>query len=388
VVSWTHRISGLCLLLLPTYAILRSVGDLKIHFYNIKQAWVWVLADLKWLLLMGFAAIFKGIELPEQGKFNAAQKLNFMMVMSTYPVYIGTGFVMWISGTALLAWLIHFGMAILATPFILGHIFMATIPSSTRKGLQGMLTGRVDRRWAKHHHRRWYRENFEDVYAASHPTPVSRQFEAVTKRVASQEDAVRDTNGMNGKNIASAADATSDSAQLLQSERLRAIVLGLQSGSQRPQWIACGRAAIEACAREGDWRLAAGLFREVWPDVREMDLNREEWRAIIRTLLEQHDLRTAAKAAALRILQDPRDGIAVNCLMKVAEAALRARASQDATKIYLFLSRHCADSPYSGYFHRGIELAEQWAGNGSNATAAHVITLEGSDSEAQPDARV
>jgi formate dehydrogenase subunit gamma len=421
VVSWIHKISGLCLLLFPTYAILRSVCDVRIHFYNIKQAWVWVLADVKWLLLMGFAAVFKRIQLPEQGKFNAAQKLNFMMVMSTYPIYICTGLVMWISGAALWAWLIHFGMAILATPFILGHIFMATIPSSTRKGLQGMFSGFVDRRWAKHHHRRWFREHFEDsspaavILAAertrkedcespmpetrtisgydvgSRLTPVSSQLEALTGRadvVASREDSMRDTNEGNGGNVANTADATSDGVHLLQSNRLRAIVLGLRSGSRRQHWIAYGRAAMEESAREGDWSLTAGLFRELWPEVRDVNLNREEWRAIIRTFLGQQDLRTAAKAAAVRILQDSRDGVAVDCLMKVAEAALRKRASQDATKIYVFLSRHCADSPYSGYFQRGIELAEEWAGNGSSAPTGFDISLGGRNSETQPDARV
>jgi formate dehydrogenase gamma subunit len=391
VVSSIHKISGLCLLLFPTYAILRSVGDVRIHLYNIKQAWVWVLADVKWLLVMGFAAVFKWIRLPEQGKFNAAQKLNFMMVMATYPIYIGTGLVMWISGAALLAWLIHFGMAILATPFILGHIFMATIPSSTRKGLQGMFSGLVDRRWAKHHHRRWFRETFEKVHTGSHPTSSSTQFEGARGRAANvkaQPEGERGTDSRNGDRIASTASATPVSAELLQSERLRAIVLGLRSGSQREHWISFGRAAIEESAREGDWSLAVGLFREVWPDARDMDLNGEMWRAIIRTLLEQHDMRTAAKAAALRILQDSRDGVAVDCLMKVAEVALRARASQDAMRIYVFLSRHCADSPYSGYFHRGIELAKEWAGNGGRAATAYDVTLGGRDSEAQPDARV
>jgi hypothetical protein len=52
-------------------------------------------------------------------------------------------------------------MAILATPLIAGHMFMATLNPSTRKGLQGMISGFVDRQWAKHHYRRWYRENFE-----------------------------------------------------------------------------------------------------------------------------------------------------------------------------------------------------------------------------------
>lgn len=442
--AWAHRISGACLIVFPALAILRSVRDLKIHFYNIKQAWVWVFADIKWLLLMGFAAISSRVKLPEQGKFNAAQKLNFMMVMSTYPIYIATGLTMWMSGTALLAWLIHFGLAVLATPFIFGHMFMATIPASSRKGLQGMFSGFVDRHWAKHHHARWYRENFEHAgngaavtnsapqvervvflprgratgdarpMAANRLSAVSRGLEAVrthrapdsANRLAGQATgvAMARIDSRNGRPVSRGNEGNGgkggnsdhrshgrrdlvDTAKLLRSETLRAIVLGLQNG-QRQEWIAQGQAAIEAAAGECDWELAAGLFRELWPDVRNVDLNREEMRAIIRRLMERKDLGMAAKASALRITQDPTDSVAINCMLKVADASLRAQAWKDAGKIYEFLERNCPDSPYAGYFTRGIELAEQWSRNGNGATPLVTAALEAIDSEADPETRI
>lgn len=188
VFSWTHRISGVCLIVFPLLAVARSTGDFRVHVYNIRQAWSWVFDDLKWLALMGLAVLSRRIHLPPQGKFNAAQKLNFMLVMTTYPLYIATGLLMWLTGAALLAWLIHFFMALVATPFLLGHIFMATIPRSSRKAFQGMVSGLVDREWAKHHHRRWYDETAggrrkgaerrevvmpkEKVRAAADPTPI------------------------------------------------------------------------------------------------------------------------------------------------------------------------------------------------------------------------
>ena len=158
VLSTLHRISGLFLIVLPLLAVTFSHRDFRIHFRNVKQAWVWVLSDVKWLALFGLAAINKRIPLPEQGKFNAAQKLNFMMVMSTYPFYVLTGSLMWITGAALWSWLLHFFLALVATPFLIGHIFMATVPRDTRAALQGMFSGFVDRQWAKHHHARWYRQ--------------------------------------------------------------------------------------------------------------------------------------------------------------------------------------------------------------------------------------
>jgi formate dehydrogenase subunit gamma len=161
VFTWTHRLSGVCLVLLPLLAVTRSTGDFRVHFYNILQAWTWTLDDLKWLALAAVAAINKNVTLPDPGKFNAAEKLNFMTLMGTYPVYIVTGLIIWLTDGAFLSWLIHFSMAVLATPLILGHIYMATVHPSTRVGLSGMVSGFVDRRWAKHHYGKWYSETFE-----------------------------------------------------------------------------------------------------------------------------------------------------------------------------------------------------------------------------------
>jgi cytochrome b subunit of formate dehydrogenase len=55
----------------------------------------------------------------------------------------------------------HFFMALNAVPLIGGHLYMALINPSSRKGLNGMITGHVDRSWGKHHYRRWYRDHHE-----------------------------------------------------------------------------------------------------------------------------------------------------------------------------------------------------------------------------------
>ena len=77
------------------------------HLYNIKCAWLWSLNDLKWLALMGIAAVSKKVVLPEQGKFNAAEKVNFMSVMVACPIFIATGAMIWMHQLAWAAWLVH-----------------------------------------------------------------------------------------------------------------------------------------------------------------------------------------------------------------------------------------------------------------------------------------
>ena len=111
--SAIHRISGVALIIFPMLATLKSRGDARIHFYNIKQAWTWMFDDIKWLALMGLAAVNSRVKLPEQGKFNAAEKINFMVLMVTYPLYVATGLMMWLTHLAILSWLLHFFMACL-----------------------------------------------------------------------------------------------------------------------------------------------------------------------------------------------------------------------------------------------------------------------------------
>lgn len=160
VVSWVHRLSGVCLALLPPFAIAWHWRDFRTHFHNVRGAWSWSADDVKWLLLVAPAAVTRRVTLPDQGKFNAAEKINLMVLTATYPVYLVTGVTIWFFGPPFVSWLVHFSLAITATPLLLGHVFMATVNPDTRVGLQGMLTGLVDREWARHHYRRWYDEHY------------------------------------------------------------------------------------------------------------------------------------------------------------------------------------------------------------------------------------
>jgi formate dehydrogenase subunit gamma len=159
--SVLHRISAVGLIVLPPVAMLKNRKDYRIHLYNIKSGWLWTLNDFKWLALMGLAAISSRFKLPEQGKFNAAEKVNFMSVMVAGPIFILTGLMIWTQTAAWAAWLVHGILALLVTPTMLGHIYMATVNPDTRTGLSGMFSGYVDRQWARHHYALWYKEHFE-----------------------------------------------------------------------------------------------------------------------------------------------------------------------------------------------------------------------------------
>ncbi len=161
--AWIHRLSGICLATLPPLVLFIHRREFGLHLRNVREAWSWTFDDVKWLLLMGPATVSKRVTLPHQGKFNAAEKINFLVVMSTYPLYIATGLAIWFLRPAYLSWMIHFSMAVAATPLVLGHIFMATVNPDTRVGLKGMISGWVNREWARHHYRHWYDEHFEHL---------------------------------------------------------------------------------------------------------------------------------------------------------------------------------------------------------------------------------
>ena len=162
VFSLIHRISGACLIVLPPLALVFGRKELKIHLQNTRIALKWSLKDFKWLVLMLPAAVSKKIVLPEQEKFNAAEKVNFTMVMLSVPMLISSGVLVWMGDWAWLAWVVHSVTALVATPTMLGHIYMATVNPETRVGITGMITGYVDRHWAKHHYAVWYREHHEE----------------------------------------------------------------------------------------------------------------------------------------------------------------------------------------------------------------------------------
>jgi formate dehydrogenase subunit gamma len=171
VFSWIHRLSGVCLFLLPLWTVVRHRYDFALHFRNVHSVWRWRLEDVKWLFLIGLSIFYKRIELPDQGKFNAGEKLNFMFLTASYPLYILTGFLIWLPGVAFASWILHLSMAAMATPLIFGHVFMATVNPDTRIGLPGMISGYVNRHWAQHHYRHWYNEHFGHLHKQPEPSP-------------------------------------------------------------------------------------------------------------------------------------------------------------------------------------------------------------------------
>lgn len=148
-----HRIAGIALPVAMFLAFLG--GDRKVLLRNARLALCWTLVDLRWLALFPLNQLF-GVALPPSGKFNAGQKLNLLAQMVLIPVFAITGAWMAYGGEALLPWYVHVAAFALATPLLLGHLFLALVHPETRKGLSGVFDGRVDAQWARHHYAKEY----------------------------------------------------------------------------------------------------------------------------------------------------------------------------------------------------------------------------------------
>jgi len=111
--------------------------------------------DRAWLMAIP-AHLLEGAPEPPAARFNAGQKVNFGLICILLAAPYVSGVQTIVVGTH------HnlvFGGHKLATialcALVAGHLYMAIVNRATRSALRGMLTGEVDREWARAHYPRW-----------------------------------------------------------------------------------------------------------------------------------------------------------------------------------------------------------------------------------------
>jgi formate dehydrogenase subunit gamma len=112
--------------------------------------------DRQWLARVP-AAVFKHSPETAAGRFNAGQKVNFMLVTVLFAALFVTGIGLIVTGShpvnpAFKA--AHVVAAYTALVLVAGHLYMALINPSTRPALRGMISGQVDAAWAHKYHTR------------------------------------------------------------------------------------------------------------------------------------------------------------------------------------------------------------------------------------------
>jgi len=99
--------------------------------------------------------------LPQQGVYNAGQKMFALLVYSAVPVIMLTGLIMTFHlGTALVAWsmVAHFLAAGMVVSGLMIHVYMGAVFPEERQAFYSMITGMVNELYAYRHHFKWWRE--------------------------------------------------------------------------------------------------------------------------------------------------------------------------------------------------------------------------------------
>ncbi len=192
---WTHSISFLLLLLTGVFlyfpALSALAGRLNLAHLTVLNLHVlcgafyiggplvwWIFGDRRALrrdlhaldvwdeddvrFLRSPAAIVMEGAAPPQGRFNAGQKINTILLGAAAIGFGVTGVILWQSNTHIFpGWAVqgsvnlHDLLALLTTALVAGHIYLAALHPTTRPGLSGILSGNVDRAWARRHHPKW-----------------------------------------------------------------------------------------------------------------------------------------------------------------------------------------------------------------------------------------
>ncbi|MCS6915817.1 MAG: formate dehydrogenase subunit beta [Myxococcales bacterium] len=147
--AW-HPVIGLMFACCVLLQLLRWRGDLRLSG-----------SDWIWLRRLRDHVAGRHENLPPSGRFNAGQKLLFLIQCVLAAVLLSTGVPIWFpqafaQSVRQVALLIHAAAGVLAMLSLLVHVYMAVLV--TRGALGAMIEGTVSEAWAREHHAAWAEE--------------------------------------------------------------------------------------------------------------------------------------------------------------------------------------------------------------------------------------
>lgn len=119
--------------------------------------------DRKWMKRLGDVIANRDDDLPEVGRYNAAQKYLFWVMVWSVALLLVSGIAMWRPwfADAFPIWLNRIAVvvhAVAAFVLIAGFIVHVYAAIWVRGTVRAMTRGTVTKAWARHHHPGWYRE--------------------------------------------------------------------------------------------------------------------------------------------------------------------------------------------------------------------------------------
>jgi len=157
-----HRIGAVLLMVAPVVYLLGNPQD---FFSGLRDIFSWSDDDRKWLgQAWAFYTRGEERELPPQGRYNAGQKLNAIVQIVAFVLFVATGLIMWFGRGSVspslfaLSVILHDLAVIAAVCLVMLHIYLVTIHPLTRESITAMFEGIVTREYAQEHHAKWLAE--------------------------------------------------------------------------------------------------------------------------------------------------------------------------------------------------------------------------------------
>lgn len=116
--------------------------------------------DIRWFM-KGGGYLWTKEGIPEQGRFNAGQKLYFVLKAVTWVVLSVTGSIMWFPyafdrSLVIVCYPLHIACVAVLAGAVVVHGFLGSLANPGT--IQAMITGRCTRAWARLQHAKWLRE--------------------------------------------------------------------------------------------------------------------------------------------------------------------------------------------------------------------------------------
>ncbi len=157
-----HRISAIVFMISP---LIYLVGNPSAFFSSLREAFSWSANDRTWLSkAISYYTNGEVSDMPAQGKYNGGQKLNAVVQIVAFLVFVITGLIMWFGkgsvspGLFAFSVLLHDLAVIGAVCLVMLHVYLVAIHPLTRESITAMFEGIVSRDYAQEHHAKWLAE--------------------------------------------------------------------------------------------------------------------------------------------------------------------------------------------------------------------------------------
>lgn len=154
-----HGYVGAAMIIVPL--LLLFVLDRRRLARDLREVDKWNPDDRRWFWLAVRGYTVRGREMPPQGRFNAGQKVNVVLVAAMAVGFAATGGILmhkqdmpvWLVSRSL--WL-HDILVVVAVAIFIGHLGHVVLTKHGRTYLAGMVRGWIPEDLAREKHRRWW----------------------------------------------------------------------------------------------------------------------------------------------------------------------------------------------------------------------------------------